>query len=178
MESKLSALLINHPRGHIVNHDELIRLFKKLSHLGQLRLFYKLGFLYNEILRNQFICIGDLSYSEARTLINTCYQLIEAIPHTLVGDRLLLALRIPLSRMLGRMDISTEQAKAIGKLLEQIRAGCVEAYYKFDQRVVRCGEEEKIEPAKTFYALAETLKLFEDCNSIEQQITVLLLFIY
>eukprot|EP00826_Nyctotherus_ovalis_P007490 TRINITY_DN11882_c0_g2_i2.p1 TRINITY_DN11882_c0_g2~~TRINITY_DN11882_c0_g2_i2.p1 ORF type:complete len:145 (-),score=30.23 TRINITY_DN11882_c0_g2_i2:40-474(-) len=114
MESHLSGLLISHPKSHIVNHEELLRLFKKLNHLGQLRLLYKLGALYNEVLRNQFICIGDLAYSEARMLINTCYQLIEAIPHTIVGDRLLLALRTPLSQMLGRMDISTEQAKAIG----------------------------------------------------------------
>ncbi len=175
MERKLSSLLISHPKTHIVNFDDLLRLFKKLHHLGSFRLLYKLAALFDEVFRYQLICMEDLAYHETRSLINTCYQLVECLPNTRVAHSLLLALRTPLAQMLGRMDISSEQAAVIGDLLEQIRSGSAEAYYKFEQKVTRKAESEiraNADPAQLFYILAEILKVFEDCTSVEQQLMV------
>ncbi len=179
IKSKLSSLLISHPKSHIVSHEDLLKLFKQIHHIGKLPLLYRLAVFFNEVLRNQLICVADLAYPEARSLINTCYQLIELLPNTLISHDLLLALRNPLSQMLGRMDISGEQAAVVSKLLEQIRSGSADAYYKFEQKIARRAENRAIgsDSAEVFYVLAEILKIFEDCDSVEQQLTVSCVFL-
>jgi len=176
IKCKLSALLISHPKNHIVSHDDLLKLYKKISHINKLPLLYKLAEFYNEVIRNQLVNFTDLAYSEARAVINTCYQLIDSIQFSLISHELLLALRNPLSQLLGRMDISKEQANVITQLLEKIRDGSVDSYYKFDQKIQRkidhSSKQLGNDPAEIFYILAELLKIFEDCDSVEQQLMV------